>query len=234
MHLRRTDQRESEKPSSGHPATVRRVITMEISASSVSDNASSSLLRRWWRPCQAKVRSTTRHSASGAPHHRHGAVESRRHPRHQAAGVPGLSPYQPRYREPIGEALQDRHRIVPVRDSRRMDHHPRERFAGVTLLVPLAAAHLLAPVKAVRPPFSWPVPTGYRGPPHHVGPAARQAGMRRGSWDRSRVPPRCHCQNEASSVGQDGEPSSRYHHGQPRRGTWHMPLTGSRLACWRG
>ena len=90
----------------------------------------------------------------GALHHHEGALQDRRHPRDELAGVPPIGPDQCQSRQAGDECPEHLFGPITVLDPRRMHDDNQEQPEDIDDDVALAPADALAAVIAPGPPFS--------------------------------------------------------------------------------
>jgi hypothetical protein len=90
----------------------------------------------------------------GAFHNHEGALQDRRHPRDELAGVPPIGPDQFQSRKAGDECPEHLFGPITVLDPRRMHNDDEEQPEDIDDDVALAPAGALAAVRAADPPFS--------------------------------------------------------------------------------
>jgi hypothetical protein len=90
----------------------------------------------------------------GAFHNHEGALQDRRHPRDELAGVPPIGPDQFQSRKAGDECPEHLFGPITILDPGRMPHHDEEQPEDIDDDAALAPADTLAAVIAADPPFS--------------------------------------------------------------------------------
>lgn len=90
----------------------------------------------------------------GTFHDHQSSLQHGRHPRHELARIPPVSPNELQSREASDQRRQDLFGSITVLDAGRMHHHNQEQTEDIDHDVALATAYALASVIAPAPPFS--------------------------------------------------------------------------------